>query len=125
MLANLICFGLFLGLYQSNDNSTIQLTDGENQQFKYRHADINILGHFSEVAKEGVYQLNDGKEVPFYVKGIDVKRDKISRNRLFKKGDFNIEIPIASKDLSNEENRLEICVTDASGEKHSRSVTFT
>ena len=104
---------------------TIQLTYDRNQQFKYRHDDINILGHFSGVAKEAVYQLNNGKEVPFYIKGTDLGKDKISRNRLFEKGDFNIEIPINSTDLSNGKNRLEISVIDSLGKRHRQNVTFT
>ncbi len=121
-------FFLLLSLLLSECRQTvhaIELTCDENQQFKYRHNDINILGHFPGVAKEAVYQLNGGEEVSFYVKGIDVDKDKISRNRLFKKGDFNIEIPIDSADLSCGKNRLRICVIDSSGKRHPRDMAFT
>ncbi len=113
---------LFGGCQRASYN--IQLTYDKKQQFKYRHGDINILGHISSVSKDGVYQLNGGKKVPFYVKGIDSVKDSISRNRLFEKGDFNIEIPINSSDLSAGKNRLLISMIDSLGKRHRRKVKF-
>ncbi len=81
------CFGCY------SESKSIRLIYGKSQQFRYRHNDINILGNFAGTAKEAIYQLNDGETAAFYVKGSDRKKDKISRNRLFRDGDFNIEIP--------------------------------
>ncbi|MCF6359397.1 MAG: hypothetical protein L3J29_01395 [Cyclobacteriaceae bacterium] len=121
-----LCMLLASGCQQpDNTNNSIQLTYGSNQQFKYRHNDINVLGHFSGVAKEASYQLNNGTGVSFYIKGIDIIKDSISRNRLFGNGDFNIEIPISSTKLSAGDNQLDIKVIDSLGATYNKRVTFT
>jgi hypothetical protein len=101
---------------------TILLTYGTEQYFKYRHRDINILGSVSGTPRESIYQLNGGSPTHFYVKGMDPEKDKISRNRLFKEGDFNIEVPVGAKDLNVGRNELEIRIIDTDNRRHQQRV---
>jgi hypothetical protein len=102
----------------------LRLTCGAEQNFKYRHEDINILGTFSGIPKEVTYQLNGGATVDFYIKGMDPEKDKVSRNRLFREGDFNIEIPVNSEDLQAGQNQLEIEIIDTENQPHRKEVIF-
>jgi hypothetical protein len=63
--------------------------------------------------------------VAFYVKGMDAARDKISRNRLEKPGDFNIEIPIQSLHLQSGPNRLLIETVDGDDVRQQATVAFS
>ncbi len=99
---------------------------GHQQQFRYRHQDINILGHMDEtlnVTRAG-YRLNGGKEVSFYVKGADSLKDKISRNRLDRDGMFNIEIPVNSPSPQKGANQVEVIIYPGDGEPLTDRVSF-
>ncbi len=110
-----------------SEENEIVLYYGNHQQFRFRHGDINILGRFtSEINLQAAeYRLNDGRAVPFFVKGADPEKDKISRNRLNTDGEFNIEIPVSSVDLHEGENTLDIRMTDRKGGKHARTLLFS
>jgi len=118
----LMLFLPFLGCQPTAE--TLRLTYGTEQYFKYRHKDINILGSFTGIPTEVTYQLNGGATVSFYIKGMDPGKDKISRNRLFKEGDFNIEIPVDSKDLQEGQNQLDIEIIDSENQPHQQGVIF-
>ena len=105
---------------------SISLVYGNQQKFKYRHADINVLGSVDGPApyQRSVYQLNDGAETYFYVKSTSKEWDEISRNRLNSKGDFNIEIPVSDSELKIGSNRLNINIVDSAGTTHQMEMEF-
>ena len=112
---------------------TIALVYGTTQQFRYRHRDINILGHIDAALplRRSVYSLNRGPEVTFYVKP-PPDEDRTGRqkkgpsiNRLEHDGDFNIEIPVAAPELEPGDNAIEIEIEDGNGETESLDMRFT
>lgn len=105
----------------------IRLTYGKEQTFRYRTRDLNIIGRVENAThpfKISHYSLNGGQEVYFYVEsvpdpGIDwtyMYKDSPAVNRLKDQGDFNVEIPVNSPELSPGKNDLMLLIEDANGE---------
>ena len=108
------------------DRLDVTLVYGETQQFRFRHRDINILGHVEGLlpVRRSVYRLNSGNSVPFYVKCVPEEIRKLagrerkgpSVNRLVKDGDFNLEIPVSVSEIRVGENTVIVEVEDGAGE---------
>ncbi|NER20892.1 MAG: hypothetical protein F6J96_09305 [Symploca sp. SIO1C2] len=104
----------------------IQLFYGNQQQFRFRHNDINILGQSDTKlpVKRSVYRLNNGLAVHFYVEPEPEPGESKypwgahtpSVLRLNgRRGHFNIEIPINCPELQAGGNNLSIEIEDMSG----------
>lgn len=113
---------------------TIQLLHGNQQRFRYRHGDINILGKTDATlpARRSTYSLNGSSPVHFYVESHPTDGPKYpwgtrtpSVLRLRDRpGHFNIEIPIDRPQLQEGWNRVEIDIEDRSGVREVLEVEF-
>ena len=107
----------------------IQLLYGNQQQFRFRHNDINILGNSDAKlpVKNSGYRLNGSSPIYFYIEpevdDLQSKQKKYcyeartpSINRLRElPGHFNIEIPINSPELKEGWNSIRIEIEDRKG----------
>lgn len=104
----------------------IQLFYGNQQQFRLRHGDINILGRTDtpQPVKRSQYRLNGAAPIHFYIEpeaptgegkyAWDCKTPSIFRLRDCP-GSFNIEIPVDSPNLQEGLNRISIEIEDFDG----------
>ena len=109
----------------------ISLVYGARQQFRFRHRDINVIGHVDAALplRRSAYRLNDGPPVAFFVKAppddAGKARKGASINRLVHDGDFNIEIPVTSEDLKPGDNTLVMEIEDGEGERGDLEMRFS
>ncbi|NET35115.1 MAG: hypothetical protein F6K19_24315 [Cyanothece sp. SIO1E1] len=106
----------------------LQLTYGHQQQFRWRHHDINLLGKtdLKLPIQRSVYRLNGSAPVHFYVESVPepggkiypwgTKTPSVLRLRDLP-GHFNIEIPIHDPNLQVGWNQIEIEIAN-----HAREV---
>lgn len=104
----------------------IQLFYGNQQQFRLRHGDINILGRtdIAQPVKRSQYRLNGTIPIHFYIEpetpsgegkyAWDCKTPSIFRLRDCP-GSFNIEISVNSPSLQEGWNRISIEIEDSNG----------
>ena len=114
----------------------IHLTYGMRQRFRYRTHDINVHGRIAGAEypiAASTWSLNGGPPVDFYVEdvpdpGIDWTfeyKDSPAVNRLKDRGDFNVEVPVASSELRARDNELSIRVVDAAGAEKTVRATIS
>ncbi|GJL73564.1 MAG: hypothetical protein NMNS01_27630 [Nitrosomonas sp.] len=113
----------------------IQLFYGNQQQFRLRHGDINILGRTDspQSVKRAQYRLNGDMPIPFYIEPAtpsgegkyawDCNTPSIFRLRDCP-GAFNIEIAVDSPNLQEGLNRITIEIEDSDGEIDTLTAEF-
>ena len=104
----------------------MRLIYGNQQQFRFRHGDINLLGKTDAAlpVRRSVYQLNGGSPIHFYVEPEPkpngrtypwgTKTPSVLRLRDHP-GHFNVEIPISHPDLQTGWNQITLQIEDATG----------
>jgi hypothetical protein len=114
----------------------IKLPYGDNQRFRMRHGDINLIGSTDAVlpAQHSVYRLNQGEPTHFYLEPEETSSDPPRYpygmrtpgcHRLrHMPGWFNLEIPVDSPLLTPGWNRFDVEITAADGAAHSCSGRF-
>jgi hypothetical protein len=114
----------------------LRLTYGRTQRFRFRTADLNLMGRIENAAhpvRQSTWSLNDGSPVYFYVEnvadpGIDWTyeyKNSPAVNRLKDLGDFNVEIPTSAPELRAGDNVVRLEVEDAHGQRQTTDVRFT
>jgi len=116
----------------------IKLLYGHQQQFRFRHNDINILGNSDAKlpVKNSVYRLNGSSQIYFYIEPevddllskqkkycYEARTPSINRLRELP-GHFNIEIPVNSPELKEGWNHITIEIEDRKGKVEALEAEF-